>query len=552
MNRKLTLALTIFLLCCFWYLDKGDNSTAKELGYEIIPFKDVPGLSKDTLKNEGITFGVDNDVIKSKNENGTIYSFYINKINIPGVSNRQFELEGTPEDFNHFVLELNFLKTQLRTEDRIWEIGKGGFDAVEEMVKGILDMVLHPIDSGKNIIDGLWETGKKVFDVLTGQTTLAEVEDSVKRFAKFYWENIRAKKAQENGLELEKILLDETSLKIDLLAKPYLSGALLTEALTIYFSFSKIGKIKDIKYAKDLSRFEKMSELTKLFKYLKFKEIQRAKILMSKEALALRSGKILRAREAVMNKPKIWTRALEAFKPFSPKLTETTTRQLTLSSKTTATSRNLLDLNYYRLQTALGSIGRSSTSFLAAPSKLYQFSLPARYASRSILHAGIAAASYSLKNPITTIERKIKDLIFTVRGVADQYRKFEIVDSSGNLIGVFRLRELYRSNRVVRMRFVGEKSSVSATARGFERNKKFFWDQYLKMFPNDLSSNNTQLIALGRSPVVDDQWLKIYPNHARFKGESLEHHHLNHGGDAIPLPTTLHNRLTNRKVWHYE
>ena len=139
-----------------------------------------------------------------------------------------------------------------------------------------------------------------------------------------------------------------------------------------------------------------------------------------------------------------------------------------------------------------------------------------------------------------------KNVVCPIRGV---FRSVKIVDaynSKGEFLGKFKLKELYDENKIIKMPFKGLKGD---TARGFERNAKKFWEQYLDKYGSDLSKANIRRIKANRAPIVDNKWLKAYPNHKPFMGEQLHHHHLNHGGKAIPLPANLH-KGANYQIWH--
>jgi len=135
----------------------------------------------------------------------------------------------------------------------------------------------------------------------------------------------------------------------------------------------------------------------------------------------------------------------------------------------------------------------------------------------------------------------------TVNTIGRTFKKFTVY-KNGKPIGTFRLKELYNKAKTIKMPYVGK--GKNASAKGFERNANKFWSEYLKRFPSDLSKKNIQLIKNGKSPVVDRRWVKAYPNHAKFAGEKLEHHHLNHGANAVPIPTTLHRGILNKMIWH--
>ena len=47
-------------------------------------------------------------------------------------------------------------------------------------------------------------------------------------------------------------------------------------------------------------------------------------------------------------------------------------------------------------------------------------------------------------------------------------------------------------------------------------------------------------IADGVSPIINATWLRYFPEHWRWLGQALEHHHLGQGPKAVPLPTPVH------------
>ncbi|WP_028981090.1 hypothetical protein [Sporocytophaga myxococcoides] len=65
-----------------------------------------------------------------------------------------------------------------------------------------------------------------------------------------------------------------------------------------------------------------------------------------------------------------------------------------------------------------------------------------------------------------------------------------------------------------------------------------------------LSDENKLRIQDGESPIVDDQWLEHNRSHRNWKGQTLEHHHLDHGSMAIALPEKLHRGRGWMRIWH--
>ena len=134
-------------------------------------------------------------------------------------------------------------------------------------------------------------------------------------------------------------------------------------------------------------------------------------------------------------------------------------------------------------------------------------------------------------------------------GTLKSLKHFDIY-KNGVKIGTAKLKDLYKKKNIIKMPFASHKSNKDLTARGFLRDKNFFWNAYKKLDKNGLSQNNINRINAGKSPIVDKKWIEVYKTHKDFIGETLEHHHLNHGSKAIAIPTTLHRGATNSAMWH--
>nr|WP_235387835.1 hypothetical protein [Pseudomonas fluorescens] len=55
-----------------------------------------------------------------------------------------------------------------------------------------------------------------------------------------------------------------------------------------------------------------------------------------------------------------------------------------------------------------------------------------------------------------------------------------------------------------------------------------------------LSTENRAAIAKGRTPKVDDAWVKVFPEDAGLKGERIPMHHVQGSPLTVPLPDTRH------------
>ena len=93
-------------------------------------------------------------------------------------------------------------------------------------------------------------------------------------------------------------------------------------------------------------------------------------------------------------------------------------------------------------------------------------------------------------------------------------------------------------------------TSGKETANAGIRDSKKFWKEWTGKPDSGLSETNLDNIRKGISPVVDDEWLRVFPEHREFVGIKLDHHHVEQGRYAIPLPKTLHRMEGNFKTWH--
>ncbi|PSA90531.1 transposase [Bacillus atrophaeus] len=92
---------------------------------------------------------------------------------------------------------------------------------------------------------------------------------------------------------------------------------------------------------------------------------------------------------------------------------------------------------------------------------------------------------------------------------------------------------------VVEMNFKG-KGKSGTNAAGWERNAKKFFNTLLKSNPEFWSAENIAKIKRGRVPVVDEQFIKHFPQYADYLKDPMRHHHIGEGGQAAALPKSLH------------
>lgn len=158
----------------------------------------------------------------------------------------------------------------------------------------------------------------------------------------------------------------------------------------------------------------------------------------------------------------------------------------------------------------------------------------------------VLASSYRQVN--TAYKKAHKSMKEEGRGFIKSFKTFEFKDRNGNTI-IGKLGDFYDKSKIIKMPYVGDKSKYK-TSRGYLRDSKLFWKLYKEKDANALSQNNLDRIRSNHSPIVDQKWIETYPTHQNYIGETLDHHHLNHGGKAIPLPQSLHRIGINHEKWH--
>ena len=89
------------------------------------------------------------------------------------------------------------------------------------------------------------------------------------------------------------------------------------------------------------------------------------------------------------------------------------------------------------------------------------------------------------------------------------------------------------------MPFVG-KGSKNANSQGWLRDSKYFFNELSKTHPELFSDTNMRAIANGDIPVVDEQFLKYFPQYEEYFGNVIRHHHIGGGSQATPVPKSIH------------
>ncbi|MBS5795044.1 MAG: hypothetical protein KIC92_09910, partial [Clostridiales bacterium] len=92
---------------------------------------------------------------------------------------------------------------------------------------------------------------------------------------------------------------------------------------------------------------------------------------------------------------------------------------------------------------------------------------------------------------------------------------------------------------LVEMPYIGKKSN--ANAAGWKRDQNEHARNLLSSNPEFWSNENKLRIKLeGKIPVVDEEFIKYFPQYKDFLGDELRHHHIGGGGQVIFVPESLH------------
>ena len=92
---------------------------------------------------------------------------------------------------------------------------------------------------------------------------------------------------------------------------------------------------------------------------------------------------------------------------------------------------------------------------------------------------------------------------------------------------------------VVEMEFKGQLAG-GTNAAGWERNSTKYFRRLRKTHPEYFSASNLANINSGLSPIVDEQFVKYFPQYADYMDDVLIHHHVGGGGQVIAVPRSLH------------
>ncbi|MCY7825749.1 T7SS effector LXG polymorphic toxin [Bacillus spizizenii] len=174
--------------------------------------------------------------------------------------------------------------------------------------------------------------------------------------------------------------------------------------------------------------------------------------------------------------------------------------------------------------------------------KVKQFKVPTNvrvYAERPVTPDGLTFGFPTVRVDVGT--KSVKDLgIVKMMGKWSNGGEYDRIRGyTGRDLSKYDNKYLIDPRLVVEMNFKG-KGKPGTNAAGWERNAKKFFNTLLKSNPEFWSAENTAKIKRGRVPVVDEQFIKHFPQYADYLKDPMRHHHIGEGGQAAALPKSLH------------
>ena len=215
--------------------------------YTIVDIYQIEGIDPQTLEYKDILYLVENDVIYYPNKGNGLYAFLLTPTNKDIFGDAPVVISGKPSDFNRLINEVIFVEEHhKRNMKYVGEFRKGGVDAVANIVKGFVDLLLHPIKAikalarlGKSAV----LTAKKIF---TRELSFKDIKKSIREFSEMYWYDYCCRLAEKHKIHYPRIVFPVSKKIMDGLAIAHLSGEGTIEIATVFLSYVKITKINEV------------------------------------------------------------------------------------------------------------------------------------------------------------------------------------------------------------------------------------------------------------------------------------------------------------------
>lgn len=242
--------------------------------YEVVDFKNVPGISSKARQLKGSLYEVGEDVIYYPNRSDRPYVFMVTPKNAQ-LFGQPVTIEGTSADFNRLINEMIFVTKKNGSKlSYAKECGKGGIDAIKSMVTGFIEIFKHPIKALKavgKLSKEIYRVSKEIYD---GNLKFQDIKDSVSDFAENYWFDYKCRQTEKHGFDYRKIVFPISKTTVDNHCVARISGEGTVEVATVFVGFLKIAKIGKTSWIAKL----KGSKLGSIFKYTKKAKVKKPNV----------------------------------------------------------------------------------------------------------------------------------------------------------------------------------------------------------------------------------------------------------------------------------
>lgn len=212
-------------------------TTARKI--KIVRLADIPGISSDVLRAQGKLVEIEDPVTCLAEPNTYLFTIAIvSARNFSQATN--YEFAGDAQRLDHFVREVKFVNEgHGGMGESSAGVLRGATDDIWGMVKGLANMVFHPIDTAV----ALEQAGEKAIQymkkVYKGD---ADMRADALEFANSYTENVYMAEAARFDLNYQELQTPEAAGGMRSLGHSKIVGTVGTELLLVYFGWTKAAK----------------------------------------------------------------------------------------------------------------------------------------------------------------------------------------------------------------------------------------------------------------------------------------------------------------------
>jgi hypothetical protein len=96
-------------------------------------------------------------------------------------------------------------------------------------------------------------------------------------------------------------------------------------------------------------------------------------------------------------------------------------------------------------------------------------------------------------------------------------------------------------NLIIDAEFIGKKSNY-ANSQGWERDSNKYFKELYEMHPEYFSDSNKVRIMNNKAPIVNEKFLKYFPEYVDYKTQILVLHHIGGDGQMVAIPQDIHSK----------